>query len=822
MKRFLLVSLSVATMAAVVLVDEMRPAAQGQGQGLALGRPEVLPAVHHDVSRPLRDMPILPVITTRPDFEVLRPPMVERGGQDTAVQSIAVAPFPARFGLSFPGVGASGYAPPDTVGEAGPNHYVQWVNVRFAIYDKNGSLLQAPVGGNTLWAGFGGDCEARNDGDPIVQYDQLEDRWIMTQFAVRQGNYLQCVAISKTGDPTGEYYRYAFSYADFPDYPKLGVWPDAYYITFNMFRNGRSFTGGRACAYEKAAMLTGGAARQVCFQGSAASLLPADLDGSTPPPPGTPNYIVNRGSNAINVWKFSVNWNNPQSSTFTGPTAVPVAGFSIACGGGACIPQPGTSTKLDSLGDRLMYRLAYRNLAGSERLLVNHSVTSGTATAIRWYELGVTGGTPVRLQQGTYAPDSNYRWMGSIAMDHAGNIAVGYSVSNGTSIKPSIRFAGRVPTDPDGLLGLETEMKPGSGSQTGTLQRWGDYSTLSIDPSDDCTFWFTSEYLDADGSFNWKTNIGSFKFASCGGTATPDFSLAATPSSQDVVQGSSASYTVSASATGGFSADVAMSVTGGLPTGATAQFTPSSIAGNNGSSTLDVTTNATTTPPGNYTLTITGTSGSGQNALTHTTSVALHVTAAPTPDFSVAISPTSQSVLQGAIASYDVTVTPLNGYAGPPSLTNSGPGTLGAQTSNGGVWTSTLTVDTASLSGTYPLTVTATDGPLQHSASATLTVTPPAGADFSISVSPGARNIRVGQDATYTVTIGGSGGFAGDVDLSVSGNPGTVSFSQNPITGGSGSSTLTISNGAKGSYTLTITATSGSLTHSTTVSLRIR
>jgi len=503
--------------------------AQGNGQGLAVGRPEWAAASHRDVSRPLRDIPGGPVRSTRPEFEVKNPGQNERGGTDTAIQSTVVSPFQAQFGPAFPGVGAQGYAPPDTVGEAGPNHYVQWVNVRFAVFDKTtGQMLPGfPKPGNAIWDGFGGDCENRNDGDPIVQYDQLADRWILTQFAVATRNYMQCVAVSATGDPTGAYYRYSFDYNDFPDYPKLTVWGDAYYITFNMFRNGRSFTGGRTCAYERAAMMVGANARQVCAQVGNASLLPADVDGPAPPA-GTPNFVLSRGSNALNLWQFKVNWANLNQSTFTGPTTIPVAGFSIACGGGACIPQKGTSNKLDSLGDRLMYRLAYRNLgADGERLVVNHSVTSGSVTGVRWYELNVTGvgrvpgATASVRQQGTYAPSGGlFRWMGSIAMDKNGNIAMGYSASSSTT-NPSIEWAGRLSTDPLNTMSAPAVLWTGGGSQTGTLARWGDYSTLSIDPTDDCTFWFTSETIPSNGSFNWQTHFGSFKFAGCGATPAP-------------------------------------------------------------------------------------------------------------------------------------------------------------------------------------------------------------------------------------------------------------------------------------------------------------
>jgi hypothetical protein len=424
-------------------------------------------------------------------------------------------------------------APPDTTGDVGPNHYVQWVNLRYAVYtltrDANNQItafnLAAgfPKQGNVLWQGFGGRCQSDNDGDPIVQYDQLADRWILTQFAVSSTPYTQCVAVSTTPDPTGTYFRYAYSYdRSFNDYPKLGVWPDAYYISYNMFRNGRSFTGNTVCAFERAQMLAGGAARQACVNTTGGhSMEPADLEGTTLPPAGSPNLLMSLTSSAVQFWRFSVDWTTG-TGTLTGPTNVSgVAAFSRACGGGVCVPQPGTTTQLDTLADRLMYRLSYRNFGDHESLVINHSVTNGTGTGIRWYELrNATGQTlgsaaPVLFQQGTFAPSNDFRWMGSAAMDKTGGIAIGYNISNASTIVPSIRYAYRGPADPLGTMGNETSVLAGSGSQTGNLSRWGDYSTISIDPVDGCTMVFTTQFQPANGSFNWTTYIHSFKLSTC-------------------------------------------------------------------------------------------------------------------------------------------------------------------------------------------------------------------------------------------------------------------------------------------------------------------
>ncbi len=481
-------------------------------------------AVHHDLSRPLREM--TPAVDPRKKFlktEHEMPARVTTGALDPVIQSeLGGGAMPAPT-ANFDGIGngVAGftvqYAPPDTNGDVGPNHYVQTVNVSFAVYNKSGALLYGPAPINTLWSGFGGGCQTNNDGDPTVVYDPIADRWIISQFSVSTTPYLQCVAVSQTPDPLGAYYRYSFSYGnvDFPDYPKMGVWPDGYYTTFNIFAGGAIFTGSKVCAFDRARMLQGLSATQQCFNTSNTygGLLPADLDGSTLPPAGAPNYSVALGANTTTLayWKFHVDWINPSGSTFTGPNTVAIASYSEACGGGTCIPQAGTTNTLDSLADRLMYRLAYRNYGDHEALVVNHSVTVGSSTGLRWYELRTSGTNLSLFQQGTFAPDASYRWMGSIAADRDGNLALGYSTSSST-LHPEIRYTGRLAGDPAGTMPQgETTLIAGAGSQTGSLHRWGDYSSMSVDPSDDCTFWFTTEYIPSNGSFNWRTRIsGSY------------------------------------------------------------------------------------------------------------------------------------------------------------------------------------------------------------------------------------------------------------------------------------------------------------------------
>jgi hypothetical protein len=525
------------------------PAAVAQAIPTIQRGAEVKPEVHHDTSIPLRDMPpaqhhsgqlapkLRPIPRPQPSAPVAEPLLQSSQSTRPNMQSLAPTAL-----LDFDGVG-NGFsgpqgsfvvqgAPPDTNGAAGPNHYVQIVNSDFAIFNKSGTVLYGPVAINTLWSGFGGGCATNNDGDPLVSYDILADRFIISQFSVSTTPFLECVAVSQTSDPTGAYYRYSFSYgnSDFPDYPKMGVWPDAYYMSYNIFGNGgNTFSGARVCAFDRSHMLTGAAATQQCFNTGTnfGGVLPADLTGLRQPPAGSPNYVVGLGasSNQLAYWKFHTDWTTPANSTFTGPTTLSTAAYSEACNGGTCIPQSGTAQTLDSLADRLMYRLSYRNLGGHEALVVNHSITAGSGGGVRWYELRPDASHNLSIfQQGTYAPDSNWRWMGSIAMDQSGDIALGFSVS-GSGIHPQIHYTGRLPTDAAGVMSLgEGTIFDGAGSQSGSsLNRWGDYSAMSVDPSNDCTFWYTNEYIPSTGAFNWSTRIGSFEIPGCGAATNLTF-----------------------------------------------------------------------------------------------------------------------------------------------------------------------------------------------------------------------------------------------------------------------------------------------------------
>ncbi len=412
-------------------------------------------------------------------------------------------------------------APPDPNGDVGPNHYFQMVNVSFEIFNKSGTSLYGPADNSTLWDGFTGPWTGHNDGDPVVIYDQFADRWIASQFALYtsgSNGFYELIAVSATPDPTGAWYRYAFQFTNFPDYPKLGVWRDGYYLSTNEFNAaGTAFLGPGAIVIDRAAMLAGNpTATMVYFNPgtSYGSLLPSDADGIDLPPVGAPGYFVEMDVNVLRVWNLSVDWTNPANSTLTLGVSLPTAAFNLL-GYSDLIPQPGTSVKLDNLGDRLMFRAQYRKFAGHQSIVVNHTVDAGSLRAgIRWYELRNTGSGWSIYQQGTYAPaDGLNRWMGSIAMNANGDIALGYSVAS-SSVYPSIRFTGRAAGDPLGTMTIaEQSIFAGTTSQTGPT-RWGDYSAMTVDPVDDNTFWFTTEY--SNGGWNWRTRIASFVLYTAG------------------------------------------------------------------------------------------------------------------------------------------------------------------------------------------------------------------------------------------------------------------------------------------------------------------
>lgn len=434
--------------------------------------------------------------------------------------------------LSFEGIGMMDqefvFIPPDTVGDVGPNHFVQMVNVAFAVFDKNGTQLVGPTNINQLWQGQGNPCETQDDGDPIVLYDPLADRWLLSQFAVRSGPpYYECIAISQTPDPTGAYYLYAFEIPDdrFPDYPKLGVWPDAYYMSTNEAST-EFFVG--VYAFDRDKMLAGEPARFQKFLEEGNFMLPSDLDGSEPPPLGSPNYFYRTmddtiwpslgfpGEDRIEVWEFHVDFETPANSTFTLAQTLNTVPFNYGLCGFTfdCIPQRDTSQRLDAISEWPMWRLQYRNFGTHETLVGNFTVGMGDFpdhAGIRWFELRKSNGGWSIHQEGTHGPDRHHRWMGSIAMDGAGNIALGYSVSS-DALFPSIRYATRFASDTAGTLQHEATLISGTASQL-LSNRWGDYSSMSVDPSDDATFWYANEYY-TDSYEGWQTRIAKFKLPS--------------------------------------------------------------------------------------------------------------------------------------------------------------------------------------------------------------------------------------------------------------------------------------------------------------------
>ncbi len=546
-------------------------------------------AVAFDTSKPLRELAKAAKASARRQHVRLSPergPTVKDKGfsGDAAVQDTSAATAAATIGgtiANFEGLGqqdnfnvlARRVNPPDPVGDVGPNHYVEMVNLTFAVYSKTGTRLLGPVDLGALWADFPIEDCTDESGDPIVLYDQTTDRWLLTQFTVRGTNpatptlpNYNCVAVSQTGDPTGAYFRYAFiTQADvedggyfFPDYPKYGVWRDTYILTTRDFgvddRYGISIYG-----LEKNKLVAGDPRartvqffledRDVPINLIGDGLLPPDLDGSTKPKSDVPAPIVGTQDDggpygatfdALNIWEFDVKWRSTPIASIALKAQLPVAQFDsiFPCGVAPgseppssrdCLPQPGVtdgSRYLDILSyrQRPTWRLAYRNKGAYETMVTNQSVEAlpGIAGA-RWYEIRRTGGVYSLHQQGTYAPsDGVHRWMGSIAADKNGNMALGYSVVNGTDVFPGIRYTGRLAGEPLGQMTLgEGTVVNGTAAQTHVNSRWGDYTSMNVDPVDDCTLWYVNEYYTVEGAAQaplgngWQTRIASFKLPGC-------------------------------------------------------------------------------------------------------------------------------------------------------------------------------------------------------------------------------------------------------------------------------------------------------------------
>jgi len=497
----------------------------------------------HVVSPEVRSLPLAPgkvsqvtnvPLLHRPSFVPPGPP----SGPDAARQTTSGPSLATTSGSGFDGVLFNGIYPSDSNLSVSPKQIVQTTNVQFAVYNKTGTLLKGPVALDSLFSGLSNLCGSNNGGDPIVLWDKIANRWLISQLAYNNNftsNYV-CIAVSQTDDATGSFNLYSFAFSHLPDYPKFGVWKSSdstgtsdYYFSANLFSTAL-FYGPVVCAFNGSDMQNNRTARYACSQGSTSdvSLLPSDYDGDPSQAPVEANNFVELSTagtattgQSLFMFPFTVTWGTGNTGgTLNNPTraTINVPAYTVACAGGTCIPQPGTTQQLDSLGDRLMYRLAYRKFSGYESLLVNHSVDPGTGNAgIRWYELRNSGGGWSVYQAATFAPDNaNYRWMASIAQDKNSNIGVGYSISNSASLYPSIYYTGRASGDPLNTLSTnENTIIAGTGAETGG-SRWGDYTSLSLDPSDDCTFWYTNEYYLPHNGVAWRTRIDWFQLTGCG------------------------------------------------------------------------------------------------------------------------------------------------------------------------------------------------------------------------------------------------------------------------------------------------------------------
>ncbi len=446
---------------------------------------------------------------------------------------------PAKVLVRFDGLGAgfegpqgpaTGRNPSDNSLAVGPDRMVQIVNSQMAVFDKAGKVIYGAVPTNSIFKGFGGVCEARNNGDAVVRYDQLAGRWlyVMPIFSRIEGRpeepYSMCYAVSTGMDPVGPFYRYEFRRKLFPDYPRPAVWPDGYYVPSS---TGDDVIQKHACVADRARMLAGKPATEQCVVLDNVNFLNnADIDGKELPPAGAPNIMMAAGGaqlkksfedDAIYFWTFHVDWANPKNTKISEMGRIPVAPYHYLCNGQLtdCVSQPDTTRKLDAQGDKMMQRLVYRNTGGHESIVAVHSVnTVAGGGGVRWYEFRLDEKRePHLFQQGTYAPDSFYRWMASPGIDHQGNIAIGYSFG-GVPHFPGQRFAARMAADPPGAMGVREEvLVEGEASQT-TGNRWEDYATMTMDPSDDCTFWYVGDYLKK-GAASYSTRIASLRLPGC-------------------------------------------------------------------------------------------------------------------------------------------------------------------------------------------------------------------------------------------------------------------------------------------------------------------
>ena len=847
--------------------------------------PSTFTDVHHDVSQPLKNLAATALASARTSANKtvmkraqnlpLLGGAASSGSQQDPVLQTAGGASPAvvsgpTAGLNFEGLG-QGFpnffvesAPSDPVGAVGLTQYVQAVNFNLAVFDKStGNLLLGPVPETAIWQGFGGACETSDDGEPILLYDKLADRWVFSFTGITVngsvlGPFFACVAVSTTPDATGTYNRYAFQYSTFNNLGRFGVWPDAYYAAFDMLAAASpfNFLGANACAYDRNAMLAGQPATQICFQQgpTISGLLPADIDGHNPPPAGSPNYMVSLGDNAVNLFKFHADFATPANSTFTGPTAIPVAAFTGLCPGSDCVVQPNTPVQLESAGDRLMPRLAYRNFGDHESLVVNHSVAVGTDAApgggLRWYEIQNPNGTPTVAQQSTFAPDSaTFRWMGSMAMDQVGDIAMGYNISS-ASVFPSIGFTARAAGDPANAMGPEVTIVSGGGSQTedsfGTpLPFWGEANSMQVDPSDDCTFWFTAQYQATTGIFNWNTRIASFTFPGC---PRPDLAISSTHTGNFTQGQTGATYTLTATNTSSVDTTGTITVADTLPAGLTATAIAGTgwscdlpsltctrsdvLAAGGGYPAITLTANVAQNAAGIVMNTAT-ISGGGELNTANDTSTDSTTVIQQGPDPAIAISHAGVFV-QGQTGTITLAVSnaglsPLDGSQ--VAVTDALPSGLTASSISGTGWTCvvgppvkctrtdalasnasypaiTLTVNIASNAAASVLNTATVSGggetnTLNDSASETVAIIPPP-ADLTITKTH-TGNFQQGGFGQYTITVtnSGTGSTQGTVTVTdnapagltvvnMSGigwfcNPGPTTCSRNDVIAGNGS-----------------------------------
>ncbi|MEO7326876.1 MAG: hypothetical protein ABIW82_18795, partial [Dokdonella sp.] len=611
--------------------------------------PNVIHSSRNDVSAPMRDIlrampPQTPQGTEQEPFlipNILLKPSSQSGSAlvpDYARMQTHGTGTPAPLvDLSFEAIssvtGACGCLPPDTNGDVSDQHYIQWVNSAWQIFDKLTGLPNAgtltPKPGNSFFVGFGGKCETTNAGDPLALWDARAQRWVMSQF-VTSAPYAQCVAVSTTSDPLGTYNRYEFQWPNFGDYPKMGVWTDgagqdAYLLTTHEFDAASAFQGAAMIAMERDKMLAGLPASMVRYGGfDAYGVEPINLTGALDAPTNAcPSYVhFDANTSEYLFWDLCLNWVTPLSSTISAnPTRIQGTPFVSYFNE---VPQQGTANGLDSFGTHIMYRANARafppNAPTRISLVVDHVVQGNVQQGgINWVHFnlddhGANPPTPTALDrqivdEGVYAPDASTRWMGGIAIDGSGNIGVGYSMSSATT-HPQIEINGHALGDPAGTLRDETNCTNtiANGSQTSTSFRWGDYSSMSVDPVDQCTFYFTSEYYPSTASSSWHTRVCSFKFDGCG---DPNYALVAdTPKRIEMCEATNStdpSYGLRIGVVNGFSGSVALAGNG-TPAGATAQFSSNPVTAP-GSSTLTLFGGATL-PSGEYNFSVDASSGS--------------------------------------------------------------------------------------------------------------------------------------------------------------------------------------------------------------------